>query len=177
MLPWQTLGVGSTDAWGRLLYYRVTAEFTRTVSTGASCAANQLDLCDAGDMTVFTRGDDPSTGAVTEAKFQIGYVSDAPAVIASMGGNGYGGRQADNPTVLITYPAEYPVVGLADDERDNSSVAANANFVARIHSLSGTAACDDTPTEGVAFCEFDDIVTWLSTSVLLNRLVTSGQLP
>ena len=66
VLPWATLGVAETDAWGNRLSYRVTREFTRTVPQAAfaSCAAPPaaipgfaaFALCSQGDMNVLSTG-------------------------------------------------------------------------------------------------------------------------
>jgi len=39
-----------------------------------------------------------------------------------------------------------------------------------------TSVCSDT-TSTSAFCEFDDVVTWISSSLLVSRMVSAGRLP
>lgn len=76
--------------------------------------------------------------------------SNAPVVIYSTGKNGgYGGTGADE--------AENPNPNSADNDRV---------FVSH------------TPTPvGAPNGEFDDIVTWISPNVLINRMVAAGKLP
>lgn len=154
VLPWATLGVSETDAWGNRYTYRVTREFTRTVpqTTFASCAAlppsnptlAAFALCSRGDMTLL------STGGGSTLSNTI------PVVIISHGKSGNGAYN--------TQGTQLPL-GTDVDEQDNQLTAAgtataNNNFVSK------------TPTAA-----FDDIVIWLSPNILFNRMVTAGRLP
>jgi prepilin-type N-terminal cleavage/methylation domain-containing protein len=49
VLPWATLGVKETDAWGNRFSYRVTPAFTGSVAAGTSAA---FTLSSNGDMTI-----------------------------------------------------------------------------------------------------------------------------
>ena len=154
VLPWATLGVGETDAWGNRLSYRITREFTRTVpqavfpSCAAPPAANPgfaaFALCSQGDMNVLS-----TAGGAT-------LVSAVPAVLVSHGQNGNGAYS----------PSGNPLPPGADaDELDNQLTAggtstANAIFISK------------SPT-----ASFDDTVVWLAQSILLNRMVQAGRLP
>ena len=174
ILPFQALGVPRADAWGRYFRYRVTQEFSNRLLAGQPPGAGRLDLTDTGDITVLTRGDDPGTGGTTEIKHQSAATAltrDAPAVMLSTGPNGLGGIGAATGTTLAA-PG-----GGAADEIENAD--ADATFVSRIHSR-GAATCDDsdeTSAPAPPSCEFDDIVTWLSTPVLMARLVEARVLP
>lgn len=154
VLPWVTLGVSETDAWGNRYTYRVTREFTRTIPqttfTGATCPppANPtlaaFALCSQGDVTLL------STGGGSTLSNTI------PVVIISHGKNGNGAYN--------TQGTQLPL-GTDVDEQDNRLTAAgtataNNNFVSK------------TPT-----ATFDDIVIWLSPNILFNRMVTAGRLP
>lgn len=79
-----------------------------------------------------------------------------PAIIVSHGKNGLGAR---NALTNVANPA--PV---SADEIENSD--GGTNFVSHAQSAAGSGAG-----------EFDDIVTWISRNVLLNRMVTAGKLP
>ena len=70
ILPFQALGVPRADPWGRLFGYRITEEFSNRSLTGQPPGTGRLDLTDAGDITVMTRGDDPTTGGRIEIKHQ-----------------------------------------------------------------------------------------------------------
>lgn len=159
VLPWATLGVNETDAWGNRYTYRVdrappNKEFTRTVPQASflSCTIPPpsnptlaaFALCSQGDITILSTG-----GGSTLA-------STIPAVIISHGKNGNGAYN--------TQGTQLPL-GTDTDEQDNQLTAAgtttaNTNFV------------NKTPT-----ATFDDLVTWLSPNILFNRMVTAGKLP
>jgi len=79
-----------------------------------------------------------------------------PAVILSHGKNGFGAR---NATTNAANPA--PV---SADELENTD--GDTTFVSRAQSATGSGAG-----------EFDDVVTWIPRSVLLNRMVAAGKLP
>lgn len=173
-LPWDTLGVGQVDAWGNRFHYRVTNEFTRasgdTTASGCGTSGTNVNVCtlelgDSGNITVTTRGDNPATGGV-EGKFSLSLAANVPAVIISFGKNGYGALSSTG-SLLPAPPASHV------DETTNSSN--NATKVSRTRTTDQTG-CSDT-VEGTPFCEFDDLVTWLPTTVLFNRMVAAGKLP
>ena len=174
VLPYQTLGTPRADPWGRHFGYRVTEAFSQRVLTGQPPAAGRLDLTDSGDITVLTRGDDPGTAGTVERKHQSAAAAltrAAPAVVISFGPNGLGGIGAANGRALA------PPDGGAADETENTD--ADATFVSRLHSL-GAEGCDDADESSAPpppSCEFDDVVTWISTPVLMARLVEARVLP
>ena len=174
ILPFQALGTPHADAWGRLFRYRVTGEFSHRALTGQPPGAGRLDLTDSGDLTVLTRGDDPGTGGTIEIKHQsmtTALTRTTPAVVLSTGPNGLGGIAAATGTPLA------PPGGGAADEIENAD--ADSTFVSRIHSR-GAATCDDadeTSVPPLPSCEFDDIVVWIPTPVLMARLVEARVLP
>lgn len=149
VLPWATLGVNETDAWGNRYTYRVTTEFARIVPqivfTGPTCPPPSnpqyaaFALCSQANMNIITS-----------------VASNVPAVVISHGKNGAGAYTPQGTQLAI---------GSDVDEQDNQLTAggtsmANLNFVSK------------TPTD-----TFDDIVTWLSPNVLVNRMITAGKLP
>lgn len=79
----------------------------------------------------------------------------APAIVYSAGKNHWG--FSEDGTALPEGPATNV------DERTNAN--ANTIFITRLQS------------SGPAGGEFDDIVTWLPTYVLMNRMVAAGRLP
>lgn len=169
ILPWQTLGVIPTDSWGRFYLYRVTQEFALPVRTGEPATAappQRLALNDAGDITVNTRGDNPATAPPPESKAVIAMTTNAPAVVVSHGPNGFGGTQLSGGAL------DAPAVGTDEDENAD----ADGTFVLRTHTQA-QAACADDLNEATPLCEFDDLVVWLSTPELLNRLVQANLLP
>ena len=174
IVPFQTLGVARADPWGRFFAYRVTQEFSRRSLTGQPPDAGRLDLTDTGDITVLTRGDDPGTGGTPELKHQsiaTALTRTAPALVLSFGPNGLGGIGAATGIALA------PPSGGAADEVENAD--SDATFVSRVHSR-GADGCDDADESSVPpplSCEFDDIVAWISTPVLMARLVEARVLP
>lgn len=172
-LPYQTLGVPASDAWGRIFRYAVTSEFTRPTVPGAPPVSNnnQLDLADGGAANIAVSTRDVNKALVT-------LTVTAPAVVLSVGPNGAGGiwlGSASNlpPTTAGTdeglntdsTPANFPVPPLAFAR----------SFIHRPHT-EAASGCDET-TLGVPLCEYDDILIWLSAPVLFNRLVEARQLP
>jgi type II secretory pathway pseudopilin PulG len=86
----------------------------------------------------------------------ITYTNSAPAIVLSHGRNGYGAVNALTRT--LNAPAE------SADELANSD--GNSVYVSRTISAPGAATG-----------EFDDMVVWLSTAVLLNKMITAQRLP
>jgi len=165
-LPWSSLTLRPTDTWGHLFYYRVTPEFTYRAVAGAPPGEQQLDLEDVGDLKVRTRGDNPASGQGSEGKEPILLASTAPAVVISYGANGSGARNIDGD--VLARP------GIGTDEADNVPGGDRA-FMTRLHTRGGEN-CNDTD-ESKAFCEYDDLMIWLSRPVLIGELMNGGVLP
>ncbi len=148
-LPWKTLGVKSTDAWGQKFTYRVTDDFadnTDGASIPGSCTSTTLNvsfaLCSDGDVQIYSEN-----SAVTGATGDI--AQNVPAVVISHGKN-----WAETPT------AE------EEENYDDSSVATDVmkKFVYRDYNAD--------PTVG-----FDDLVIWLSPHILRTKMLNAGILP
>lgn len=151
VLPWATLGLLETDAWGRRYTYRVSSVFARAVDPaptilssfnpgcGALTVASDMPtkaafaLCTQGDLAVLT-----TTGGTSLS-------SNIPAVVVSHGKNGLG----------AWLPAGTQVSGAAGDEATNA--AAGTSFVSNT--------------------SIDDQLTWLSPNLLMNRMIAAGKLP
>jgi len=117
-VPWATLGVGNTDAWGNRFRYRVDTDFARrspattfTLTTGAG-----LRVCTTAACTVSLTSSTSGNGAA--------------AVILSHGKNGLG---AINSLTNSTNPAP-----TSADELENTD--GNATFVSRVATPTGAAA-------------------------------------
>ena len=147
VLPWATLGVSETDAWGNRFTYRVSSDFADAISsaTYGGCTPTitptqaTFALCSAGTLDVLA-----AAGGTNVAL-------DVPAVIISHGKNGAGAYTQQG--------TQQPASGNAD-EQENSDGSAENNYVSH------------TPTPG-----YDDLVTWISNNILLNRMVAAGKLP
>ena len=113
----------------------------------ARSPAVPFSLSSAGNMTIC-----PNQACTPSA-----IVTNIPAVALSYGKNGYGASSSaggSNPPV--------PVGNVDESENTNQ----NTTFVSRAKTNI------DTPAG-----EFDDIVVWLSSNVLFNRMVAAGRLP
>jgi type II secretory pathway pseudopilin PulG len=139
-LPWATLGIAGSDAWGNFFRYRAASAFTDR--------ANPFKLTNSGNITVQCPA--AACGGATI------YTNSAPAVVLSHGRNGHG---ATNSITRAANPAP-----TSADELANAD--GNAAFTSRALSPAGTPAG-----------EFDDQIVWLSTSVLLNKMITAQKLP
>ena len=108
VLPWATLGLPETDAWGNRFTYRVTARFGRVASgqTVFGCASDPTDppdqaafaLCSTGDITV-----EATSGGVTVA-------SGIPAIVISHGKSSLGAWNSQGAQIA----------GAAGDELENA---------------------------------------------------------
>jgi prepilin-type N-terminal cleavage/methylation domain-containing protein len=85
--------------------------------------------------------------------------TSAIAVLVSHGPNGFGGRNT-----IQASPANQLPVPTGADELENSS---GLNLIYMSH----------TPTPQGSANEFDDSVSWVSSTTLINRMVAAGQLP
>jgi prepilin-type N-terminal cleavage/methylation domain-containing protein len=178
-LPFATLGTQRSDSWGNRLRYRVTPIFSQVtlVYSGLNATGNIISatptftLNTAGNITIQTRGDDPTTPPpAIESKSILNLATNVPAVIISLGKNGFGATNADG-TVLPAPPARNV------DQATNIDVASATKLTRTVSpTVSLADPCSDT-TEGQPSCEFDDIVVWLSPNILFNRMIAAGRLP
>jgi type II secretory pathway pseudopilin PulG len=153
-IPFATLGSPRSDGFGFRLRYRVSASFATTFT-----------VLTAGDVTIITRGDNPGTSGTNESKFENTLATNVPAVILSVGKNGAGGLRHDGRTRIAA-----PTVG-TDEPLNNDG----SKKVSRT-TTSAATSCSDT-TEGSSFCQFDDQLAWVPTTVIVNRMVAAGRLP
>ena len=159
-IPAVTLGLSqvdaqgyAVDAWGlaqnRVRYAVTTANAAAFTTAGQMRATGMAGL--ASDLRVCAAGAG-ITGAGNAANCGAGDVlsQNAVVVIYSVGANAASG-------------------GTSADEVQNpnpNSTNSDRAFVSRVRGAPGAAAA-----------EFDDLVTWLSPSILYARLVAAGQLP
>jgi prepilin-type N-terminal cleavage/methylation domain-containing protein len=173
-IPWQTLGLNiQGDVWGNRFKYHVTTPGFTVIDNGicadgTGATISDLDLCQPGDITILTRGDDTSDGAAVESKFEYNAATTVPAVVVSHGKNVLGATTVLGVTLLATTPST--------DEVENDDANTDATFYSRIFS-EGAAGCADNTTESTVLCEFDDIVMWITPNILMNRMVKAEKLP
>ncbi len=155
VLPWATLGLSETDAYGSRLSYRVDPTFARTATPArptnqygcatapaAAPAQTAFALCSIGTLTVNNLGGPPAVAA------------GLPAVLVSHGPNRAGGF---NDAGVQTGAG-------GADESENS----NGDNVFRAGARREV---------GAAGGEFDDQVDWIVPSILMHRMVQAGRLP
>ncbi len=199
-LPWVTLGVPQTDAWGMRFRYRIKDEFARpsaansplvhpggvpiggcVATAGATEPASPnptpdpnnctFDIYDTGDILINTRGVPTGKDLVPLAGGNAVSGSGVPVVIMSFGKNSYGGTDS-----LGNVQPLPPVQNV--DETTNLTTPKPALapvFVSRI-SKEAERDCVDAVAPG-PLCEFDDIVTWISAPLLISKLIQANRLP
>ncbi len=170
VLPWSELGVLGTDAWGNHYTYAVSQpEFTRpetdALCNGGDAEGAHFDLCTRGKLNVRSRGDAPTTTDLESKAALLTYATALPAVVISHGRNGSGALSGEGLVRAAPTGA---------DEAENAD--GDAVFMQRIYSR-GSADCADDANESSPLCEFDDLVIWISPSVLAARMVQAGRLP
>ena len=176
-LPFVTIGAGSEDYWANRFLYRVSPAFSNrsviwsangaNAGTGVVLGNIYFTLASTGNITIRTRGDNTATPTpATESKFILNLATNVPAVILSHGKNGYGATSFSG-TAMPAAPAANV------DETTNNTIGTTklTRFVSN-----ASTACSDT-AEGSSFCEYDDVVSWVSPNILFNRMVNAGKLP
>lgn len=144
------MGVSRTDTWGKMYRYSVAPEFANSV------VPFDFSTTLANAKTVQIRD-----GAGAPTPLATGVI----AVVLSYGANNWG-RTADLTDIVDSS-------GTNIDEDDNNgkfscAVAADCpNFWSR------PLAANSAALGG----EFDDMLIWVSSNVLLSRMVAAGKLP
>lgn len=187
VLPWAVLGVPETDAWGRRFTYRVAPIFADANSAGTwhttspatqttACTTpsplpsdpTSFALCSVGNMSVYTRAE---SNHATSA-----YAQNVAAVVVSHGKNGYGARTTSGAQVVTPAAGTDEEINVAGGTTSTVVTSPLTHvFISRFPTKE-TTACSDTVSTS-AFCEFDDVVTWISSSLLVSRMVSAGRLP
>ncbi len=197
VLPWATLGVPATDAWGRRFSYRVAPVFADAVGTtftttaisdtpsglasaaqGTTCTPSptptqsSLALCSVGNLSVYTRSDSARTSSSV--------ATYTAALVISHGKNGYGARTSNG--TIFSAPAsgtdEYYNSTGGHPTAFGSTAQASFGFMSRNPSPAppATVTCSETSSSSYP-CEFDDIVAWIHPALLVSRMLTAGKLP
>lgn len=169
VLPWATLGISETDAWGHRFTYQVSSIYADAIGSNTLGADNNPSLSpQCGSANLCTPPGNPqfssfalcSCGGLNILSAATGGTNIAtfvPAAIVSHGANGLGAYLPSGQRIL-------PVPVATTNEGDNADN--DSNFVS--HSLATAAE-----TGGY----FDDQVIWLSQYTLFNRMVQAGKLP
>lgn len=155
-IPWATLGVGTQDAWGNRLHYRITN------ASPATPPPNDLPRYgdDVGESFSSTStGDNQICGSNVGCSglAKGDQASDVPVVIISYGPNSRGAR---NVNLSPTAPTPTPPAITGPDEDEN--LDGDAFYVSR-------SASDANHSGG----EFDDLVVWIPHGLLISRVCGS----
>jgi prepilin-type N-terminal cleavage/methylation domain-containing protein len=156
--PWVDLGVGKADAWGNHLHYSVTDNATATFSDKSS----GFTSASSGDKSICLSAS--CTTIIAEL---------LPAVILSYGKNGRGAIHDDPLATSQVAPS-------SADERENTDIRTTKDPTCCKPALSGTNDyfVSRAPSEASATTtEFDDLVIWLPSSILVSRVCPSGGCP
>lgn len=200
VLPWATLGVPETDAWGRRFSYAVAPAFADDNSkttwatsydlapvTSPASLANQSPGCSPSptpsapaSFALCTLGDIAVLNPTDANKAPASPVSHGvPVVILSHGKNGYGAYQS-NGQQLSGSGGGHESANLGGGVDSSTLSGLGVDFKNRVfYTRAATAQssdCSETDTNK-SFCEFDDILTWISTPTLVARMVSAGRLP
>ena len=114
VLPWATLGVSETDAWGRRFTYRITADFADGADgTGGTCSVAvgvSFQLCSSANLNVkaTSGGSDVATAV--------------PAVVVSHGKNGLGAYPAGGGAQIAVVTADE-----SENANDNNTFVSKDN--------------------------------------------------
>ncbi|MCX7173914.1 MAG: prepilin-type cleavage/methylation domain-containing protein [Proteobacteria bacterium] len=162
VLPWATLGLLETDAWGNRYTYRVSNLFARGINSaetlfGTGCTPSTspvihaaFALCSPTNPATPTAPAAVSGIKVLTATVANGGVTLAdwlPAIVISHGGNGLG--------AYTTLGTQLTAAAAGTEEAENSD--GDATFVSNT--------------------TIDDRLIWIPTSQLMNRMITAGKLP
>lgn len=160
-VPAATLGLSGSmdssgyllDSWGNRIHYAVTAANGKAFTTTGTPTTGMKGVGISNlqpDLMVCSTATGSTGSSCGSANYNLTATPGVPVVIYSTGKNGgYGGTGTDE--------LENPNPNSADNDRV---------FVSH------------TPTpSGAPNGYFDDIVTWISETVLINKMVAAGMLP
>lgn len=148
VLPWATLGISETDAWGNRFTYRVTPDYADAIAsaTYGGCTPSptptqaSFGLCSVGNLNVWSSASKTTSVA-----------TNVVAIVISHGQNGAGAYTPQG----VQLPR-----GSSADELENSDGSADLDYVSHL------------PTPA-----FDDLLIWIPPSILNSRMVSAGKLP
>ncbi|QKJ66679.1 type II secretion system protein [Deefgea piscis] len=153
-LPWQDLGLPELDAWGGRLQYQVTT--STTGGAGSSYANDLAGRDDAGTPNCGSSAMKPCFTLATLGKIAVYSASrrDGQAVSAI--------KRIDDAAAVV-FSGGPNGVGSSADELENRDAIADGSTPRFVQ---------DAPD-----AEFDDLLTWLPTTILYYRLVSAERLP
>jgi prepilin-type N-terminal cleavage/methylation domain-containing protein len=167
-LPWATLGVPETDAWGRRFSYMVTTVFADNAGCPSSLSSQAIPPGTVGGGASFCISD--VSNLFVLKRQAAGPLANLPrtavvAVVISHGRNGFNARLPGGGLVGAAPGA---------DENTNAIAAAGTQYIAR-DTIRADIPCNDIA--GPQLCEFDDLVIGIDAGRLVGRMVNAGRLP
>ncbi len=163
-LPWVTLNLPETDAWGSryaydvyLPYADVNVGFSTTLPPKPeSPVAGELYVCNSSGCPLPAPNPPPSPSPYLAIQ--------APATIMSYGPNGQGAFSANNKTW-----GSNPDQTSSPDEYQNAVYGGSNNYRGYVSHPPAEASSSGG--------QFDDLLTWLSWPALVNRVCPAGGCP
>lgn len=147
VVPWITLGTSETDGWGNRFTYRVSSDFADAIAGATYGGCTPSPVPAQASFGLCSAG---YPDIYSNASKTETVANDVPVLIISHGKNGAG---------AYTRQGTQRPVGSNTDELENSNHT-NKDYVSRL------------PTS-----DFDDMVEWVTTNTLANRMVAAGKLP
>ncbi len=147
-IPWATLGVPATDPWGQRYRYRVNNAYTNVAAGFTLSTTPTGPACDPAAIV--------ATGFLKVCATATCLTPPLPLpVLSTVLANGV-------PAIIYSLGPNGAIASTSPDEIENTN--GDCLFISRTYS-SGSGS------------EFDDLVVWVSPSVLLSRMVTAQKLP
>ncbi|OFZ65776.1 MAG: hypothetical protein A2V79_04575 [Betaproteobacteria bacterium RBG_16_56_24] len=147
VVPWITLGTSETDGWGNRFTYRVSSDFADAIAGATYGGCTPSPVPTQATFGLCSTG---TPDIYSAASGGTTVANDVPVLIISHGKNGAG---------AYTRQGTQRPAGSAD-EQENTDHSSDWNYVSRL------------PTS-----DFDDLVEWVTTNTLANRMVAAGKLP
>lgn len=146
-VPWVTLGISETDGWGNRFTYRVSSDFADAIAGATYGGCTPSPTPPQASFALCSAGDPDIYSAAT---WVTTVANDVPVLIISHGKNGAGAYTPQG----TQRPAG------STDEQENTDHGSDWKYVSRIQTS-----------------DFDDLVEWVTTNTLANRMVAAGKLP
>jgi prepilin-type N-terminal cleavage/methylation domain-containing protein len=159
-LPWVTLGVSQTDAWGKMFRYSVSPEFATT--TIPPTPPFNLSTSAANGKSIWTRN---TSGT------QILLANNVIAVVFSYGSNNFG------TTVDGTAIANTSATNTDEQNNDSQFGPPPCGWTANGTHCETFWGRPVSANSGASGGEFDDRVAWISKNILFSQMVSAGKLP
>jgi prepilin-type N-terminal cleavage/methylation domain-containing protein len=158
-LPWATLGISGSDAWGNRLRYAVSTPLADTAGiTAGTTTSFRLSVTSTTTNKLIT-----ACTMVAGVTIPGCGTSNATFVVYSHGKNGKGAFLMGSLTASPAPAGSDEIQNLPDSTVPGSNPLSRRTFVSRLHT-------DEKNTAG----EFDDLMVWMSAPVLAAKLLAAG---